>query len=77
MWAQVPHVVAVAFLVVWVEPYQQRVLHFLKQQHLTALITALRHQCPLHGISKAWYRTKLHYAVRWYLMYTYLMVPIL
>ena len=36
MYAQVPRVVAVAFLVVLVEPDQQPVLHLTKQQRPTA-----------------------------------------
>ena len=44
MSAQVPGVVAVAFLV---EQDQQPALHLPKKQHPTAWFTALRYQCPL------------------------------
>ena len=41
MYAQVPHVVVVAFLEVWVEPDQRPVLHLPKQQRPMARISAL------------------------------------
>ena len=53
MYAQLPHVGAVAFLSVWVESDQQSVLYSPKQQRPTAWITALRFQWPLRFLS--WY----------------------
>ena len=47
MYVQVPHVVAIAFLMVLVEPDQQPVLHLPKQKPLIAQITALHCQCLL------------------------------
>ena len=46
MYAQVLRIVVVAFLVVWVEPDQQPVLHLPKQLCPTAWITTLRYPCP-------------------------------
>ena len=76
MYAQVSHLVAVAFLVVRVETDQQLELHLPKQQYPMSWITALPNQCQQrldvwsfqdNSISKlALYKAKLHFFVIWF-----------
>ena len=63
MYAQVLRIVVVAFLVVWVEPDQQPVLHLPKQHCPTAWITALRYQCP--RVLKVFNYQLFYYEQKW------------